>query len=62
MAGPLTETERMINESALRAYAAAWRDVLGKPEPQYLEMLTRAERIGRAARRLRQSALERSEG
>lgn len=61
MAGPLTETERMINEAALRAYAKAWRDVLGKPEPQYLEMLTRADRIGRAASRLRR-ALERSEG
>lgn len=61
MAGPLTEAERVINDSALRAYAHAWRDVLGKPEPQYLEMLTRAERIGQAVRRLRR-ALERSEG
>lgn len=63
MARHLTETEKMISDAAMRAYAKASREVWAKPDPEWLDRLfTAADRIGRAERALRRAALERSEG
>ncbi|WP_142627525.1 hypothetical protein [Rhizobium sp. P007] len=59
----MTETEKMISDAAMRAYAKAAREVWAQPDPIWLDRLfSEADRIGRAARALRRAALERSEG
>ncbi|MDH1268793.1 hypothetical protein N5C81_14300 [Rhizobium pusense] len=73
MARHLTETEKMISDAALRAYATAWKEIWGEDEPRLLvspsidETKEKIRRIFRSGRKVpatleSRSALERSEG
>ena len=73
MARHLTESEKMVSDAALRAYATAWQEILGDDEPRLLisasieETKEKIRRIFRSGRKVpatlkSRAAPERSEG